>query len=143
MNFFSKSSSGSSAKQKPPADIVRSFLESAAKLDAADAQGTDVKRINDDLVRSLRSMKSILSDPPPTNTSADVMTDPATELSQLIFQHSLLRALLQTMPRMEFEAKKEGSSVFGLLLRRQVGTRYPAVDYVCRERYLVVMALRG
>lgn len=88
-------------------------------------------------------MKSILSDPPATANSTDLTIDAATELSQLIFQHGLLRVLLQTMPRMEFEAKKEGSSVFGLLLRRQVGTRYPAADYVCRERYLIVMALRG
>lgn len=143
MNFFSKSSSGSSTKQKPPSEVVRSFLESAARLDSANGQGTDIKRINDDLVRSLRSMKSILSDPPITTHSSDLTIDAATELSQLIFQHGLLRALLQTMPRMEFEAKKEGSSVFGLLLRRQVGTRYPAVNYVCRERYLIVMALRG
>jgi calcium binding protein 39 len=98
--------------------------------------------LNEEIVRSLRGMKSVLTDPSPSSTT-DPTADPATELSQLIFQSSLLRILLEVMPRMEFEAKKEGAAVFGLLLRRQVGQRYPAVDYVARERYLITLALKG
>lgn len=153
MNFF-KSSSSSSAKQKSPLDLVKAFIDNATKLGSLNAVnntgngeqplgGQEVKRINEEITKTLRAMKALLSNTDNGNTNSDLHIDPATELSQLIFQHGMLKLLLQTMPRMDFEAKKDGSALFGLLLRRQVGVRYPGVDYVCREKYLVGMTLRG
>lgn len=105
--------------------------------------GQEVKRLNEEITKTLRSMKALLSNTDHGNGSVDPHVDPAMELSQLIFQHGLLKLLLRTMPRMDFEAKKDGSTLFGLLLRRQVGVRYPGVDYVCREKQLVGMTIRG
>lgn len=145
MNFFTKSTS-TSTRPKPAPDLVRSFLDSALKLSSSEAP-QDAKRCNEEIVKSLRGMKAILSDASPSQSSSNIAgaptTDQGTELSSLIFQSSLLRILLQAMPRMEFEAKKEGAAVFGLLLRRQVGTRWPAVEYMGRERELITLALKG
>lgn len=154
MNFF-KSSSSSSAKQKSPSDLVKAFIDNATKLgslsNAANNTGAgepplggpEMKRLNEEITKALRGMKAMLSNTDHGSGNSDPHIDPATELSQLIFQHGLLKLLLQTMPRMDFEAKKDGGTLFGLLLRRQVGVRYPGVDYVCREKSLVEMTLRG
>lgn len=154
MNFF-KSSSSSSAKQKTPSDLVKAFIDNATKLgsisnapnNTANGEtplgGPEVKRLNEELTKALRGMKAMLTNTNHGSGNLDPHIDPATELSQLIFQHGMLKMLLQTMPRMDFEAKKDGGALFGLLLRRQVGVRYPGVDYVCREKSLVGMTLRG
>jgi calcium binding protein 39 len=153
MNFF-KSSSSSAAKQKSPSDLVKAFIDNATKLGSLSTVnnnatgepplgGPEVKRLNEEITKTLRAMKALLSNTDHGNSNSDLHIDPATELSQLIFQHGMLKLLLQTMPRMDFEAKKDGSTLFGLLLRRQVGVRYPGVDYVCREKSIVGMTLRG
>ncbi|KAJ9119355.1 hypothetical protein QFC24_005826 [Naganishia onofrii] len=150
MNFFSKSTS-SSQKYKNPADLVKIFVDNATKLDSlsttAFSDGTpasqDVRKYTEEVTKTLRGMKSLLSSPDGGSNNADPQIDQATELSHLIFQSGLLKLLLKTMPRVDFEARKDGSNVFGLLLRRQVGSRCPGVDYVCREKELVGMALRG
>lgn len=150
MNFFTKSTS-SSLKYKNPADLVRIFVDNATKLDSlsatasADGSATsqDVRKYTEEVTKALRGMRSLLSSPDGSSSHADPQIDQATELSHLIFQSGLLKLLLRTMPRVDFEARKDGSSVFGLILRRQVGSRCPGVEYVCREKELVGMALRG
>ncbi|KAJ9112701.1 hypothetical protein QFC22_006203 [Naganishia vaughanmartiniae] len=150
MNFFTKSTS-SSQKYKNPADLVKIFVDNATKLDSlstatssdGSATGQDVRKYTEEITKALRGMKSLLSSPDGGSNNADLQIDQATELSHLIFQSGLLKLLLKTMPHVDFEARKDGSNVFGLLLRRQVGSRCPGVDYVCREKELVGMALRG
>jgi hypothetical protein len=70
-------------------------------------------------------------------TKSTIDTDPSPELvaqlSQEVYNTDLLLHLVKHMALLEFEAKKDVAQIFNNLLRRQIGTRYPTVDYLCRH----------
>ena len=61
------------------------------------------------------------------------------QLSQEIYNSGLLILLLRNLNRVDFEGKKDAVLVFNNLLRRQIGTRSPTVEYICTK---VIQKLR-
>ncbi|KAG9076963.1 hypothetical protein FS749_011197, partial [Ceratobasidium sp. UAMH 11750] len=55
----------------------------------------------------------------------------------------LLPALVRSAARFEFEARKDAAQVFSLLLRRQIGSRWPTVEYIGTRESIVFDALKG
>jgi len=51
--------------------------------------------------------------------------------------------LLGFMAKLEFETKKDVVAVFNNLLRRQVGSRSPTVEYVCRNSQILDTLMAG
>lgn len=59
------------------------------------------------------------------------------QLAQEVYSADLLPLLAQNLGKLEFEAKKDVAQIFSHLLRRQIGTRSPTVEYlVTREQVL-------
>jgi len=50
-----------------------------------------------------------------------------------VYSSDLLPLMLSNIAKLEFEAKKDVVSIFNNLLRRQVGSRSPTVEYICRN----------
>lgn len=55
-----------------------------------------------------------------------------THLANELYASSSLALLLQLLPLLDFEAKRDAAATFCLLLRRQIGARSPTVDHVAR-----------
>ena len=55
------------------------------------------------------------------------------QLSQEVYNSGLLLLLLRNLHRIDFEGKKDAVQVFNNLLRRQIGTRTPTVEYICTK----------
>jgi len=50
----------------------------------------------------------------------------------------LLSLIIANISKLEFEAKKDLLSVFNNLLRRQIGNRFPTVEYICRKEFEII-----
>lgn len=75
------------------------------------------------------------------------MADPSPEvvaqLSQETYNTDLLYILVLNMPRFDFEARKDVSQIFNNLLRRQIGSRWPTVEYLCGKHEVLFATVKG
>ena len=67
----------------------------------------------------------------------------AAQLSQEFYNHDMPLHLVQNLHRLDFEAKKDVAQIFTNLLRRQIGTRSPTVEYVCTKSEILFILIRG
>ena len=75
---------------------------------------------------------------------ADPIPDQVVLLSQEIYTSDLLQVISLNLYRFEFEAKKDFTSIFNTLLRRQVGdTRYPTVEYLAQKGEILLVLTKG
>lgn len=70
-------------------------------------------------------------------------TELTAQLAQEFYNHDMLVHLVEILPRLDFEAKKDIAQIFNNILRRQIGTRSPTVEYVCMKSALLFTLIRG
>ncbi|KAF8882091.1 armadillo-type protein, partial [Infundibulicybe gibba] len=59
------------------------------------------------------------------------------------YSTDLLHLLVLNIARFEFEARKDVVQIFNNLLRRQIGTRWPTVEYISSKHEVIFSALAG
>jgi len=123
-------------RTRTPQELVRNTREAILRLDSGSG---DKRRINEEISRNLVSMKNILY--------GDGDNDPIQELvvvlSQEVYDHDLLQLLVQHIGMFEFEAKKDVAQIFNNILRRQIGTRYPTVEYIVTNEEIIFQLING
>lgn len=87
----------------------------------------------------LVSMKNMLYG---TDTQ-EPQTELTAQLAQEFYNHDVPLYLIQNLQRLDFEAKKDVAQIFNNILRRQIGTRSPTVEYVCTKSELLFILIRG
>jgi Mo25-like len=64
-------------------------------------------------------------------------------LAQETYNTDLMLLLVQHIARFEFEARKDVVQIFNNLLRRQIGSRWPTVEYLSSKPDIIFAALAG
>ena len=81
------------------------------------------------------------------HTSVTPGTDPLPELvaqlAQETYQTDLLLHLIQNIAKFDFEARKDVAQIFNNMLRRQIGSRWPTVEYLCGKPDIMFATLKG
>lgn len=121
-------------QKKTPHELVKSVKDSIHKLD-----GVDRKKAGEDISKNLLAMKTILCG----DGENDPSPDQVAQLSQEVYNNDLLQLLVLNIWRFEFEAKKDVSQIFNNMLRRQIGTRWPTVEYLCTREEILFALLKG
>ena len=74
-------------------------------------------------------------------------TEPAPELlaqlAQETYNTDLLYLLVTHIARFDFESRKDVVQIFNHLLRRQIGTRFPTVEYLVSKPDILFATLAG
>merc|ERR1719266_2550578 len=65
------------------------------------------------------------------------------QLSQEVYNSGLLLLLLRNLHMVDFEGKKDAVQIFNSILRRQIGTRTPTVEYICTKPEIIFTLCRG
>lgn len=65
------------------------------------------------------------------------------QLAQETYNTDLLYHLVSHISRFEFESRKDVSQIFSLLLRRQIGSRFPTVENLASKPDVIFAALKG
>ncbi|KAJ1994877.1 conidiophore development protein hyma [Dimargaris cristalligena] len=118
MNFLFKS------KLKNPHELVKIVREAILKLGNADN-----RKVNDEISKSLASMRSILSG----DGDHDASPEQVAQLSQETYKNDLLPLFVAQLSKFEFETRKDAVHIFNTLLRRQIGSRWPTVEYLSTQ----------
>lgn len=65
------------------------------------------------------------------------------QLAQEAYGLHLIPQLVTNLAKVDFESKKDVALVFNNLLRRQIGTRSPTVEYLCQKPDIVIFMMNG
>ncbi|KAE8278276.1 Calcium-binding protein 39 MO25alpha Protein Mo25 [Larimichthys crocea] len=121
---------------KSPADIVRTLKENLAILVKQDKK-TD--KASEEVSKCLVSMKEILYG----SNDKEPHTETVAQLAQELYNSGLLMALVENLQVIDFEGKKDVCQIFNNILRRQIGTRSPTVEYFCSHQEVLFILLKG
>eukprot|EP01137_Pigoraptor_chileana_P029839 Opistho-2@15584 len=119
---------------KSPQDLVKLTKEAIASID-----GSNKKKGAEEVSKHLLAMKAILYG------EGDIEPQPelVAQLAQEAYNNDLLLSLVTNIAKFEFEAKKDAAQIFNNLLRRQIGTRSPTVEYLCSKEIIIFTLLDG
>ncbi|KAM5277771.1 calcium-binding protein 39-like isoform 2-T10 [Hipposideros larvatus] len=129
MPLFSKS-------HKNPAEIVKILKDNLAILEKQDKK-TD--KASEEVSKSLQAMKEILCG---TNDK-EPPTEAVAQLAQELYNSGLLVTLIADLQLIDFEGKKDVTQIFNNVLRRQISTRCPTVEYISAHPHILFMLLKG
>ncbi|KAI0300524.1 mo25 protein [Multifurca ochricompacta] len=136
MNFFK-------TKQRTPTDLVRGLRDNILKLESAPPVLLIwISQASEEVSKYLQQIKGMLY-----GDGVDVRPEPIPELfaqlAQETYSTDLLQLLVVHIARFDFEARKDVVQIFNNLLRRQIGTRWPTVEYISGKREVLFAALAG
>lgn len=122
---------------KSPAEIVRNLREALILIE----KGQDKKseKAVEEVNRWLQAVKSIIYG----QDNQEPNTEQISQLVQEIYNASVLPLLIRHLVKLDFESKKDVALIFNNLLRRQIGTRSPTVEYLCARPEILMTLVRG
>ncbi|KAG6879802.1 hypothetical protein C0992_011353 [Termitomyces sp. T32_za158] len=130
MNFFK-------TKPRTPPDLVRGLRDAISKLETSPQGGETRRKVNEDVTKSLQQIKSLLLG------DGETAPELIAQLAQETYQTDLLYHLVVHIARFEFEARKDVVQIFNNLLRRQIGSRWPTVEYLSSKHDVIFATLAG
>jgi len=130
MNFFK-------TKPRTPPDLVRGLRDALPRLEAGPPGGETRRKANEDVSKNLQQIKAILLG------DGDPLPELVAQLAGETYSTDLLHHLLINLHRLEFESRKDVVQIFNNLLRRQIGSRFPTVEYLCTKPDILFAAFGG
>jgi len=131
MNFF---------KQKPrgPSELVKNVRDGLGKLDSGPYEAR--RRAAEGVAKDLSQIKALLFG------DGDPLPEVVAQLANETYANDLLYLLVLHISKLDFEARKDVAQIFNNLLRRQIGSRWPTVEYMCgpgKQREVIFTTLKG
>ncbi|KAK6355440.1 hypothetical protein TWF696_004538 [Orbilia brochopaga] len=121
------------AKEKEPADAVRRVKEQLLKLDNPIAR----KSAQDEAAKYLRLIRIELQG----TQEAEPVPEKVYTIAQETFNYELLPSLATALPKLDFEARKDATTVFNCLLRYTYNNAQPCVLYLASSRPDTIITL--
>ncbi|XP_041359483.1 protein Mo25-like [Gigantopelta aegis] len=120
--------------QKSPQELVRACKEAIDKLKGAgDKSDKDVKKVSE----TLQAIKNMLYG----TADQEPQTEHVAQLAQEMYQSNVLLLFIVNLSKIDFEGRKDVVAIFNNLLRRQIGTRSPTVEYICVKPELLFLLM--
>ncbi|KAI4897246.1 hypothetical protein NFI96_005733 [Prochilodus magdalenae] len=126
--------------QKNPAEIVKNLKENVAcleKLEASDNKKCE--KVAEEVSKNLASLKEVLCG----TGDKEPQTEAVAQLAQELYNTNLFISLIANLQRIDFEGKKDVVHLFSNIVRRQIGTRTPTVEYISSHSQILFMLLKG
>lgn len=128
------------SKQKSPQDIVKALKESLIILSKADSKDDKrVQKASEEVSTSLTAMRNMLYGPGDQEPQPEVTA----QLAQEVYSNHVLGQLVENLHKIDFEGRKDVAQIFNNLLKRQIGARYPTVDYICQRKDILSALMAG
>nr|CAD7261687.1 unnamed protein product [Timema shepardi] len=123
--------------QKSPAEVVKALKEAVNALERGDKKA---EKAQEDVSKNLVLIKNMLYGTSDAEPQTDIIV---AQLAQELYNSNLLLLLIQNLNRIDFEGKKDVAQVFNNILRRQIGTRSPTVEYICTKPEILFTLMAG
>ncbi|KAK4372764.1 hypothetical protein RND71_008148 [Anisodus tanguticus] len=116
------------SKPKTPIELVRQTRDLLIYAQRNNSDTRESKREEKmvELGKTLRDLKSVLYG----NGQSEPVSDACSQLTQEFFREDTLRQLINMLPKLNLEARKDATQVVANLQRQQVQSRLIACDYL-------------
>ncbi|VDD96300.1 unnamed protein product [Enterobius vermicularis] len=121
---------------KSPPEIVKNLKESLSLIEKGEKKS---EKAAEEVSRWLQAYKGIIygldgQEPHPEQVA---------QLAQETYNANVLPMLIKNLSKLDFESKKDVAQIFNNLLRRQIGTRSPTVEYLCARPEMLLVLVNG
>jgi len=123
--------------QKSPCELVKQLKDAINALEKGDKKA---EKAQEDISKNLVQVKNMLYGTSDIEPQTDIVIS---QLAQELYNTNLLLSLIQNLGRIDFESKKDVAQVFNNILRRQIGTRSPTVEYICTRPEILFTLMGG
>nr|CAG4644007.1 EOG090X07E2 [Lepidurus arcticus] len=123
--------------QKSPAEVVKALKEAVLSLEKGEKK---LEKAQEDVSKNLVLIKNMLYGTSDTEPQTDIVV---AQLAQELYNSGLLLLFIQNLSRIDFEGKKDVAQIFNNILRRQIGTRTPTVEYICTKPEILFTLVQG
>uniref|UniRef100_A0A914DD07 Mo25-like protein n=1 Tax=Acrobeloides nanus TaxID=290746 RepID=A0A914DD07_9BILA len=121
---------------KSPPDIVKNLRDALILIEKGDKKSDKaVEEVN----RWLQAVKLIIYG----QDNQEPHTEQVAQLAQETYNANVLPMLIRNLAKLDFESKKDVALIFNNLLRRQIGTRSPTVEYLCARPEILMTLVKG
>ncbi|CEF60909.1 Protein Mo25 [Strongyloides ratti] len=123
---------------KSPQEIVKSLKEALETINKGEKDKKMEKAI-EEVSRSLQQVKNVIYG----QDGQEPNNEQVGQLAQEIYGASVIPLLIKHLNRFDFESKKDVALIFNNLLRRQIGTRSPTVEYLSTRSEILRILVKG
>ncbi|XP_052783359.1 protein Mo25-like [Mya arenaria] len=124
--------------QKSPQELVRSLRDALSALKKETGE-KKLDKASDDVSKNLAQIKTVLYG----TESQEPQSDQVAQLAHEMYDNNMLYMLVQNLAKIDFEGRKDVAQIFNNLLRRQIGTRAPTVEYLVSKKEIVLELMKG
>ena len=96
--------------------------------------------VQEEVSKQLANITAVIFNTPEPEQQSDILL---AQLSQEMYNSGLLLVLLRNLHKIDFEGKKDAAQIFNNILRRQIGTRTPTVEYICTTPEILFILCKG
>ncbi|KAK3749956.1 hypothetical protein QZH41_013869, partial [Actinostola sp. cb2023] len=127
------------SSKKSPTEVVKSTREALNALEKEPPGSKKAEKALEDISKQFGAMKTILQG----TGEQEPQTELVAQLAQEFYNSDLYEKILSNLAKLDFESKKEAAQIFNNILRRQIGTRAPTVEYICSKEELLFTLMNG
>jgi len=128
-------------KVKSPSDTAKHIKQHLAVYDKAGSKPKDLEKATEEMSKDLVMAKFLLYGDPENKHEPN--PEQINGLYKAIFDEDILPGLIRHMAKLEFEAKKDVVTIFNNVLRRQVGNHFTTVDYLAKNKPILIDLVNG
>jgi len=123
---------------KSPTEVVRILKDGLLTLERG-GDGKKQEKALEDITKQFSYISTMIFGNE-NEQQSDVLL---AQLSQEMYNSNLLLTLIRNLHRIDFEGKKDATHIFNNILRRQIGTRTPTVEYICTAPEILFSLCKG
>jgi len=123
---------------KSPTEVVRILKDGLLTLERG-GDGKKQEKALEDITKQFSYISTMIFGSE-SEQQSDVLL---AQLSQEMYNSNLLLILIKNLHRIDFEGKKDATHIFNNILRRQIGTRTPTVEYICTAPEILFSLCKG
>lgn len=119
--------------EKTPQQVVQNLKSALTQLEKEHSDQANQKKLEkicEDVTKYLLHTKYALMGSPDQEPQLEMIV----QLSDEIHKNDIIQLLIKCLCHVDFEGKKYVSQILSNLLKRQIGSRYPTVEYIMSKR---------
>lgn len=124
---------------KNPQELVKGLKDALSVLAQPGGGAKKADKATEEASKLLQQMKLVLYG----SGDQEPQTEVAAQLAQEFYNFDMPLHLVNNLSKLDFEAKKDVAQIFNNILRRQIGTRSPTVEYICTKKEILFTLVEG
>jgi calcium binding protein 39 len=139
--------------KKSPTQLVTSSVEALKTIQAKCAYSStdndetsfkqDYEKAVEELTKNLSLLKSILYGDLHGESNQEPKRNEILDVALHSYSSHFLLLLVQYVEHLEFEARKDAMQIFNNLLKLQMNSRYPTVEYIAASPQILLILMNG